>query len=80
VPDGDADAGCRHRAGVGDPDPLDAGEEAGEAARRHRRLGLEALLAVDSEVSLTPHMQISWDTAVLCEMTISALGQKVTCL
>jgi hypothetical protein len=47
-----------------DPDPLAAGEAAHEAARRHRRLGLEALLAGEREVDLTPHMRVSWDAAV----------------
>ncbi|MEV6445096.1 hypothetical protein [Amycolatopsis sp. NPDC051716] len=55
-----------------DPDPLAAVEVADEAARRHRRLGLEALLAGEREVDLTPHMQVSWDTAV--QIVVDALA------
>lgn len=47
-----------------DPDPIAAWERAAEDARRHRRLGLEAMLAGEAEVDLTPAMQSSWDTAV----------------
>ncbi|HEU0088619.1 MAG TPA: hypothetical protein VFQ77_13405 [Pseudonocardiaceae bacterium] len=47
-----------------DPDPIAAWERAAEDARRHRRLGLEAMLAGEAEVDLTPAMQSSWDTAL----------------
>jgi hypothetical protein len=47
-----------------DPDPLGALERASEDARRHRRLGLEALFVGEREVDLTPTMQSSWDAAV----------------
>ena len=46
-----------------DPDPVAAIEAAREAARRYRRLGLEALLAGAREADLTPHMQQSWEAA-----------------
>jgi hypothetical protein len=59
-------------ASLDDPDPLAAVEAADEAARRHRRLGLEALLAGEREVDLTPHMQVSWDTAV--QIVVDALA------
>jgi hypothetical protein len=49
--------------GSGDPDPVAAIEAAREAARRYRRLGLEALLAGAREADLTPHMQQSWEAA-----------------
>lgn len=51
-------------ATLDDPDPLATAEAANEAARRHRRLGLEALLVGGQEVDLTPHMQRSWDATV----------------
>ncbi len=47
-----------------DPDPIAAWERAAEDARRHRRLGLEAMLAGRAEADLTPAMQSSWDAAV----------------
>jgi hypothetical protein len=47
-----------------EPDPIGAWEQAAEDARRHRRLGLEAMLAGRTEVDLTPAMQSSWDAAV----------------
>jgi hypothetical protein len=47
-----------------DPDPIAAWERAAEEARRHRRLGLEAMLAGESEIDLTTAMQSSWDAAV----------------
>jgi hypothetical protein len=50
-------------SGPDDPDPVAAIEEAREAARRYRRLGLEALLAGARETDLTPHMQQSWEAA-----------------
>lgn len=59
-------------ASLDDPDPLAAVEAADEAARRHRRLGLEALLAGEREVDLTPHMQVSWDAAV--QIVVDALA------
>jgi hypothetical protein len=52
------------RGTLDDPDPLATAEAAHETARRHRRLGLEALLVGKREVDLTPHMQRSWDDAV----------------
>jgi hypothetical protein len=47
-----------------DLDPLAGAEAAHEAAHRHRRLGLEALLAGQREVDLTPLMQTGWTTAI----------------
>jgi hypothetical protein len=58
--------------GADEPDPLAAAEEAREAARRYRRLGLEALLEDASEVDLTPHMQRSWEAAA--QILIDALA------
>lgn len=52
------------QASLTDPDPVEAWERAAEEARRHRRLGLEALFARKAEVDLTPAMQSSWDAAV----------------
>jgi hypothetical protein len=52
------------QAAATDPDPVEAWERAAEEARRHRRLGLEAMLAGKAEVDLTPAMQSSWDAAV----------------
>ena len=57
-----------------DPDPLATVEALHEAARRHRRLGLEALLAGGREVDLTPHMQVSWDAAVQILLDAIALS------
>jgi hypothetical protein len=56
----------------GDPDPVAAIEAAREAARRYRRLGLEALLAGAREADLTPHMQQSWEAAA--RILVDALG------
>lgn len=47
-----------------DDDPLGELERAALQAKRHRRLGLEALLAGAQEVDLTAAMQTSWDAAV----------------
>lgn len=46
-----------------DPDPLGTAEAMHEAARRRRRLRLEALLAGELEADLTPYMRVGWDAA-----------------
>ncbi|MEY9857984.1 hypothetical protein ABH935_003597 [Catenulispora sp. GAS73] len=45
-------------------DPLTELERAADQSRRHRQLGMEALLAGRNEVDLTATMQTSWETAV----------------
>lgn len=53
-------------------DPLAQIEAAHEAARLHRRLGMESLLAGQSEVDLTPYMQAGWSPAV--QIIVDALA------